>query len=121
MVANYLGFIVEDIEQATAFFRDTLGFPIDQKESIPGQYTQFNFNGGMILSLQGPVNTADPELNIEQPFEPAVMVTDVDGLAAEWQGKGVTILDGPRDMPFGRAMLVQTPYGHAFRVYQPAV
>ena len=38
--ANYLGIVVKDLAAATAFYRDTLGIPVDEGDSIPGYFTQ---------------------------------------------------------------------------------
>lgn len=111
--ASYLGIVVDDLEAATTFYRDALGFTIDQEESIPGRYTQFKLDGETILSLQ-----ADTQTPNGQPFEPGLMVDDVDATYATWTSNGVDILAEPHDMPFGRTFLFRTPDGHVLRVYQ---
>ncbi|MEZ4664865.1 MAG: VOC family protein [Caldilineaceae bacterium] len=111
--ANYLGVVVNDLSAATAFYRDTLGLTMNEKESIPGLFTQFDLSGGTILGLQ-----ANTEIPGGQPFEPALLVDNVDATYNEWRQKDVELLDEPHDMPFGRTFLFRTPEGHVLRAYQ---
>jgi catechol 2,3-dioxygenase-like lactoylglutathione lyase family enzyme len=111
--ANYLGIVVNELEKATAFYRDTLGLAVDEAESIPGFYTQFKLDGGAILSLQ-----ANTEIPNGAPYEPALLVDNVDATFADWRQKGVDLLEEPNDKPFGRTFLFRTPDGHVLRAYQ---
>lgn len=111
--ANYLGIIVNDIAAATAFYRDTLGLVVDEAESIPGYFTQFQLAGDTTLALQAVSEAPDGQL-----FQPGVLVDDIDTLYAEWQAKGVELLGAPTDRPFGRTFLFRTPEGHVLRAYQ---
>ena len=112
--ANYLGVVVSDLEASTAFYRDMLGLAVNEAESIPGQYVQFDLNGGAIMSLQ-----AATEIPGGAPFEPALVVDNADATHAEWQAKGVDLLEAPNDKPFGRTFLFRTPEGQVLRAYQP--
>jgi len=111
--ANYLGIVVKDLAAATAFYRDTLGIPVDEGDSIPGYFTQFKLAGGAVLALQA--NTEAPGA---PAFEPALLVDDVDATYAAWQAKGVELIDEPNDKPFGRTFLFRTPEGHVLRAFQ---
>ncbi|MEM7130008.1 MAG: VOC family protein [Chloroflexota bacterium] len=111
--AGYLGIVVNDLESATAFYRDTLGVAVDETESAPGEFTVFNLDGGTVLALQ-----AGTEIPSDQGFEPAVVVDDADATYALWKSRGAEMLDEPRDLPFGRAFMLKTPEGHVLRVYQ---
>ena len=113
--AAYLGIVVEDIEAATAYYRDTLGLEVNEPECIPGFYTQFKLNGGAIFSLQ-----ANTEMPNGQSIEPAFVVDDADATYADWQEKDVDLLDEPNDQPYGRTFLFRTPEGHVFRAFTPA-
>ncbi len=111
--ANYLGIVVKDLAAATAFYRDTLGLPVDEQESRPGFFTQFKLGGNATLALQ-----AATEIPGNQPFEPALLVEDVDALYQQWQAQGVDLVNEPTDKPFGRTFLLRTPEGHVLRIYQ---
>lgn len=110
---SYLGIVVDDLEGAIAFYQDTLGLVVNEVESIPGQYCQFDV-GGALLSLQ-----KETEIPTGQPFEPAFIVDDVDATYADWQAKGVELLDEPHDLPYGRTFLFKTPAGQIFRAFRP--
>jgi len=86
--------------------------PINETASVPGEYTHFNLEGGAFVALQAGTDIPD------QIFEPGVQVDDVDATYAQWKANGATMLDEPRDLPFGRAFMLQTPDGHVLRVFQ---
>ena len=111
--ANYLGIVVNNLEAATAYYRDTLGLAVDEAECIPGFYTQFKLGNGVVMSLQ-----ANTQIPGGQAFEPALLVDNIDALHAEWKAKGVDLLDEPNDQPFGRTFLFRTPEGQVLRAYQ---
>ena len=107
---NYVGIIVEDVAEATAFYRDTLGFTL---EGASKTMSQFETQGGAILGIQ------ERDLPGEQPFEPAFMVEDVDATYAAWKARGVEMIEEPNERPFGRTFVFRAPQGHLLRVYQP--
>lgn len=107
----FLGLVVKDINAASAFYRDTLGLPINEKESMPDFYTQFDLNGGATFALL----TGFEQEGIEQNFDAALVVDDIDASYKAWKEAGVEMLGEPRDMPFGRTFLFRTPEGHILR------
>lgn len=109
--ADYIGIVVNDLEASTAFYRDTLEIQVNESASIPGQYTQFELQGGAVLALQ-----AGTDIPTAPQFEPSVAVDDVDAAYALWKSRGAEMLDEPVDMPFGRAFMLKTPDGHILRV-----
>ncbi len=112
MQADFIGMIVKDLAAATAFYRDQLGWPVNEAESIPGLYTQFALEGDTIVSLlvqNGALANHGVEVGIK--------VEDADTTFAAWQGQGVTMVEEPNDKPFGRSFLCHTPEGHLLRVY----
>ena len=44
---------------------------------------------------------------------------DVDRFHADWSAKGVTILQAPTNMDFGRTFVALDPDGHRVRVFWP--
>lgn len=113
---DFLALMVDDVAQATQYYRDTLGFGVNEAQSIPNAYTQFETQGDTILALMG----SYPEEGITAAFDAALAVDDADACYAAWQQKGVELLTEPTDMPFGRTFLFRTPDGHILRVYQHA-
>lgn len=114
---NFLGLVVKDLDAATAFYTDKLGLAVNTKESIPEQYTQFEINGGTIFALL----TGFEKEGIDQSFDAALSVPDVDAVYEKWQANGVEFVDAPHDMPFGRTAFVRTPDGHVLRVFTPVL
>ena len=112
MQADYLGIVVKDIAAATAFYRDQLGWSVNEAESIPGAFTQFALAGDATVALQ-----VQSEVPAGQRFAPAIKVEDIDVTYATWQAQGVEMLDEPTDRPFGRTFLFRTPEGHVWRAY----
>ena len=114
---SFLGLVVKDVAAATEFYTNMLGFTVNTKESIPNVYTQFDLNGndGAIFALLGGFEQDD----VEQDFDTALAVDDVDATYAKYKEAGVEILGEPRDMPFGRTFLLHTPDGHVLRIFKP--
>jgi predicted enzyme related to lactoylglutathione lyase len=110
---NFLGLVVKDLEASTKFYRDTLGLQINEEQSVPNFYTQFKLDGDTTVGLL----TGFEQEGIQQAFDSALLVDDVDGLYAQYQEKGVELLNEPRDMPFGRTFLFRTPDGHVLRAF----
>lgn len=110
---NFLGLVVKDVNQATAFYTEKLGFAVDKEESIPNVYTQFALNGGAIMGLLAGFE----QEGLSQSFDAALLVTDVDATYHRLQAAGVETVGEPHDMPFGRTFLFRTPDGHVLRVY----
>jgi predicted enzyme related to lactoylglutathione lyase len=112
---NFLGLVVKDVATATEFYTQKLGLKVNEKESIPNFYTQFDLNGGAIFGL---INGFE-QPGVDQAVDIALLADDVNGTYAQWQAAGVEMISEPHDMPFGRTFLCRTPDGHVLRVYAP--
>lgn len=112
MKCEFVGLLVADVEESTAFYRDQLGWPVDEAESTPGIFTQFALDGNTLVGLMskdiGPAG---------QQIEPGILVEDADAIYVEWQANGVEMVEAPNDRPFGRTFLFRTPDGHVWRAY----
>ncbi len=120
---NFLGLVVNDLNAATTFYTQNLGLKVNQAESVPNMYTQFETNGGAIfgLLLRGGFEQEGVK-GVNQTFDMALLVDDIDATFAQWQANGVEMLNQPHDMPFGRTFLCRTPDGHVLRLYsRPAM
>ncbi|MCI0575658.1 MAG: VOC family protein [Chloroflexi bacterium] len=117
MVQNmtFLGLVVKDVAAATAFYQQQLGLPVNEAESIPNVYTQFDLNGGAIFGL---ISGFEQE-GIGQSFDAALLIPDIDATYEQWKTAGVELLSEPTDMPFGRTFLFRTPDGHVLRAFRP--
>jgi len=108
----FLGLVVDDLTASTRFYQEKLGLAVNEKESIPEVYTQFDLNGGgAIFSLL----TAFEVEGVSQNFDAVLYVDDVDAAYAQWQAEGVEMVCPPNDQPFGRTFLFRTPDRHVLR------
>ncbi len=114
---NFLGLICNDVPASTRYYTDVLGFELNESESIPGFYSQFVTKDGALFALVGGFGV---ELELDQNFDTALEVDDVDAIYAEWKENGVEILTDVIEMPFGRTFLSRTPDNHILRVLQTA-
>jgi predicted enzyme related to lactoylglutathione lyase len=110
---TFLGLVVKDVAQSTEFYTQTLGLKVNQAESVPNFFTQFETDGGPILGLVGGFE----QDGVSQNFDTAFLVDDVDATYNQWQAAGVEMVGEPHDMPFGRTFLCRTPDGHVLRIY----
>jgi catechol 2,3-dioxygenase-like lactoylglutathione lyase family enzyme len=113
---------VEDLDAAKQFYRDVLGLPLafaDDDSAV------FNFGNTLVNLLK---TSAAGEL-----IEPAVIapreagaraqltitVDDVDAVCAELAARGVQLLNGPIDRPWGvRTAAFSDPAGHIWEIAQ---
>lgn len=111
---------VEDLEAAKQFYREVFGLPALVED---GSSAAFDFGNTIINLLK---TSAAPEL-----IEPAVVaareagarfqltieVDDVDATCAELVARGVELLSGPMDRPWGiRTASFSDPGGHIWEI-----
>ena len=120
MSPDFLLLYVDDPEASARFYGDLLGAaPLDAR---PG-FVMFKLDNGMRLGLWGK-DTVAPAPNAPGGFEigwPVGSNADVDQIAGDWAARGVSILQKPENMSFGRTFTALDPDGHRLRVYQPAL
>jgi catechol 2,3-dioxygenase-like lactoylglutathione lyase family enzyme len=111
---------VEDLSAAKRFYGEVFGLPIKFEDDVSAV---FDFRNTLINLL---AKSAAPEL-----IEPAVVgppdagsrmqftiaVDDVDAMCAELTARGVKLLNGPMDRPWGvRTASFQDPAGHIWEI-----
>ena len=120
MSPDFMLLYVNDPAISARFYGDLLGKePLDAR---PG-FVMFKLDSGMRLGLWGK-DTVAPAPNAPGGFEigwPTGSDADVDQIASDWAANGVTILQQPEDMSFGRTFTALDPDGHRLRVYKPAL
>lgn len=120
MTPDFMLLYVNDPAASARFYGDLLGKqPLD---ASPG-FVMFALNDGMRLGLWGK-DTVAPAANQPGGFEigwPVASDAEVDRLAGDWAANGVTILQHPAEMSFGRTFTALDPDGHRLRVYKPAL
>jgi catechol 2,3-dioxygenase-like lactoylglutathione lyase family enzyme len=107
---------VEDLASAKEFYDRAFGLPIYFEDPNSAVY---NFGNTLINlleiaeapSLIAPAKVASPDAGSRVQF--TIDVNDVDATVAELTRRGVTLLNGPIDRPWGiRTASFQDPGGH---------
>jgi predicted enzyme related to lactoylglutathione lyase len=117
---NFILLYVESPAAGAAFYADLLGRP--PVESSP-TFAMFALASGVMLGLWAR-HTVEPAVTGCGGGEIAFAVADADmlhALHADWARRGLTIIQPPTDMDFGRTFTVLDPDGHRLRVFVPAV
>ena len=111
---------VEDLGSTKAFYREVFGLPVvfeDEASAV------FRFGGTLINLLQiseapgliHPARVAAPEAGSR--FQFTIEVEDVDTMCSELKRRGVTLLNGPMDRPWGiRTASFRDPAGHIWEI-----
>jgi catechol 2,3-dioxygenase-like lactoylglutathione lyase family enzyme len=111
---------VEDLAAAKRFYGDVFGLQVvfeDDNSAV------FGFGGTLVNLLQAdeapelvaPAAVASRDAGVR--FQFTVAVDDVDAKAAELQQRGVELLNGPMDRPWGiRTASFRDPGGHVWEI-----
>ena len=101
-VAPY--FIVDDIFQATEFYRDKLGFKFDRIWGQPPQFAIVHRDGAYIMlksvGSRGHVR-ANHSVNSDACWDAYIWVRDADALYEEFRSRGVKITREIENEPYG--------------------
>jgi catechol 2,3-dioxygenase-like lactoylglutathione lyase family enzyme len=110
----------EDLEQAKEFYQNVFGLPIDYEDS---NSAVFKFGSTLVNLLKiseareliEPAKVAVRESGARYVF--TIMVEDVDALSDELVRRGVKLLNGPMDRPWGiRTASFMDPAGHIWEI-----
>lgn len=111
---------VEDLEVAKLFYKTAFGLPVAYED---GASAVFTFERTMINLLK--IESADELINPARVAPRAagsrmvftLQVDDVDARCAELKARGVTLLNGPMDRPWGiRTASFADPAGHIWEI-----
>jgi catechol 2,3-dioxygenase-like lactoylglutathione lyase family enzyme len=111
---------VEDLAAARQFYVDVFGLPVHYEDEAS---TVFNFGNTVINLLKveeapaliAPAPVAPPDAGSR--FQFTIGVDDVDAMCAELARRGVTLLNGPMDRPWGiRTASFMDPAGHIWEI-----
>jgi catechol 2,3-dioxygenase-like lactoylglutathione lyase family enzyme len=111
---------VEDLEAARRFYQEVFGLPVFYEDD---NSTVFRFGdtlvnllrAGEAPSLVAPATVAPPEAGVR--FQFTLGVEDVDGMSDELRSRGVELLNGPMDRPWGiRTASFRDPGGHIWEI-----
>ena len=113
---NFVGLVVEDLDNAVDFFTKKLGLTVNSKMMEAGAFTAFALDGGAAFAVVAGIPDA-PDLRVSTDL--SFVVDDADKKYEQWKANGVEMVTPVHDMPFGRTFLFRTPDGHPLRAYQP--
>ena len=111
---------VEDLPATKQFYQEVCGLPIHFEDP---DSAVFNFGNTLINLLKvteapdliGPAKVADPDAGSR--FQFTIDVDDVDAMCAELAKRGVKLLNGPIDRPWGiRTASFRDPGGHIWEI-----
>ncbi|MGH3496204.1 MAG: VOC family protein [Nocardioidaceae bacterium] len=111
---------VEDLSAAKAFYQDVFGLPVVYEDD---DSAVFGFGNSIINLLKtsaaaelinpAPVASRDAGSRLQLTLQ----VDDVDAMCAELTTRGVTLLNGPMDRPWGiRTASFTDPGGHIWEI-----
>ena len=110
----------ENLEQTKEFYQKVFGLPVDFEDP---NSAVFKFGGTLINLLRiteaneliEPARVADREAGSRFVF--TIMVEDVDAMCAELASRGVELLNGPMDRPWGiRTASFKDPAGYIWEI-----
>ena len=113
---------VEDLPGTKRFYQTVFGLPVAFEDDASAV---FKFENTMINLLKaseapeliGPAAVAAPETGSRMQF--TIAVDDVDAMCAELASRGVELLNGPIDRPWGiRTASFRDPGGHIWEIAQ---
>lgn len=117
-----ISLFVEDLPAAKAFYRDVFEVPVVYEDA---NSDVVKFENVLINLLQvahapeivAPGPAASPEAGSR--FQVSIWVADVDAVCAQLRQRGVSLLQGPLDRPWGmRTANFVDPAGHSWEVAQ---
>jgi catechol 2,3-dioxygenase-like lactoylglutathione lyase family enzyme len=115
-------YLVADVNQAIAFYRDELGFELEQQF---GPAMAILARGDLTLWLAGPEASASKPMPDGRKPEPGgwnrfvLEVEDLAGLVARLRERGIQFRNEILDGPGGKQILCEDPSGNAIELFEP--
>ncbi|MBO7742823.1 VOC family protein [Paenibacillus sp. MWE-103] len=118
----FITLFVEDLPRAKTFYEAVFGSPAVFEDPHSAVYPFGNLSINLLIAseapgLIGPAKVAGGEAGSR--FQFTIPVEDVDGACEELRGRGVELLNGPMDRPWGvRTACFADPDGHVWELAQ---
>lgn len=123
-----VGIVVQDADRALAFWRDTLGFPVDDVRQLPkGAGVQYRLRCGQslvkLMALKDPPapGVGGPALAAGGLRYVTIFIDNLDEIVESCRAAGYTIAMEPQISPIfpNRIAFVQDPDGNALELFEP--
>jgi lactoylglutathione lyase len=111
---------VEDLEATKQFYREVFDLPVTYEDDNSAVFTFENTLINLLkttaaVALIEPAAVASPDAGARVQF--TIEVEDVDAMCAELAKRGVELLNGPIDRPWGiRTASFRDPGGHIWEI-----
>ena len=111
---------VEDLDATKRFYREVFGLPVHFEDDASAVVDFGNMLVNLLKASEAPeliepAPVASPESGAR--FQLTIQVDDVDAICAELARRGVELLNGPIDRPWGvRTAAFRDPGGHIWEV-----
>jgi len=115
-----INLLVADLERSKTFYRDAFGMlPLDEEEDS----VLFRFEDTFVMLRHDPAYQAPTDealgLALKGVGQFAIVVEDVAAVGAELEDRGVTLISGPADRPWGmRTITFADPGGYTWEIAQ---
>ena len=117
---DYITLFVDDLEHSKSFYTDVLALPLVYEDATSDvvQFTNVSINllvNDAARELVGRALVARSDAGTRVQF--TITVDDVDATCAHLAARGVTLLSGPMDRPWGvRTANFADPSGHVWEI-----
>jgi len=122
---NAISLFVEDLHAAKAFYQDVFGVTVifEDDSSAAVRFENLIVN---LLRIENAHEIVEPGVVAARDsgsrFQLSIWVDDVDAVCAELRKRGVKLLAGPKDRPWGmRTANFVDPAGHSWEIGQRIV
>ena len=111
---------VEDLDATKQFYREVFGLPVHFEDDVSAVFDFGNMLVNLLKTSEAPeviepAPVAAPETGSRSQL--TIQVDDVDATCAELARRGVELLNGPIDRPWGvRTAAFRDPGGHIWEV-----
>lgn len=122
---NAISLFVEDLHAAKAFYQDVFGVTVifEDDSSVAVRFENLIVN---LLRIENAHEIVEPGVVAARDsgsrFQLSIWVDDVDAVCVELRKRGVKLLAGPKDRPWGmRTANFVDPAGHSWEIGQRIV
>ena len=117
---NVITLFVDDLERTKAFYQEVFRLAIVHEDANSAVFTFENLIINLLASREAPgliSPAAVARASDGARFQFTIEVDDVDEACAELLARGVTLLNGPQDRPWGiRTASFMDPAGHIWEI-----